>query len=307
MPSKIPDTEVFRLVKEKLISINSKVMMDESTYTSVTNKSSFYCNDCGFNKKIIVRNVYKNGIFCHCPTISVLYNKLNQINSKLKLDITTFTTTKNKSRFYCDDCGFERFMTVHDVKSRGSYCKCNPLYCMPLTIDEAYSSITEKIREYSNTLHMDKTSYKGTQQPARFFCTECNFNKYVPYSRVKCGVLNCNCVREVPNECKLYIIGIYEDNILIKYKVGISTRFDQTRIISIRSKTNFIVDELYYFTGNTEVVKNIEYNIISLLKNSSKLPKMIFGDGYTETFDVEDIGIVIDYICLCLLEKKIKV
>ncbi|WGM49412.1 endonuclease [Escherichia phage vB_Ec-M-J] len=307
MPSKKPDSEVFRLVDEKLSSIGSSVKMDRTTYTTISNKSTFFCDECGFSKNIIVRNVYKNGIFCHCPTFKTLYNKLGEINSKLKLDISTFTTTKNKSRFYCDDCAFERYMTVHDVKSRGAYCKCHSLYCMPLDIDEAYNTIMNKIKDYSNTIHMDKSTYRGTQYKVRFYCTECNFDKYINYSRVKCGTLNCNCIRPIPEESKLYILGIYEQNILIKYKVGISTKIDKSRLISIRSKTNFIVEELYYFTGNTEVIKSVEYNILNLLKNSSKLSKDYFGDGYTETFDLQDINLVIDYVCKCLLENKLKI
>ncbi|MGI5705138.1 hypothetical protein ACRYKS_26670, partial [Escherichia coli] len=63
MPSKKPDSEVFRLVDEKLSSIGSSVKMDRTTYTTISNKSTFFCDECGFCKNIIVRNVYKNGIF----------------------------------------------------------------------------------------------------------------------------------------------------------------------------------------------------------------------------------------------------
>ena len=303
VPGKKSVEEVLARVTDKLSITNPSVKMDKSTFVNVTTHARFYCDLCGFDKKIIVRNVYKNGISCNCKVLKRLYDKLKSINSNFQMDISTFTTTKNQARFYCDTCHYERFMKVNDVIMRGSHCKCSPLFCMPLSVDEAYSSVMKTLE--NSSIYMIKESYVGTQAKARFVCDKCGYDKCISYTSVKSHGLNCFCFRPKPEMSKLYILGIYDCDNLIKYKVGITTKLDESRLSYIRTKTHYDVHELYYFVGLTDKIKQIEFEILKLLSDTERLSKKVFGDGYTETFSVEDIDLVINHICLCILRNEI--
>lgn len=239
----------------------------QSPVCHVAQKSK--CPECCGKKKKTTESFINDAIRVH--NNKYLYDNVNYINNKIKVDITCpeHGDYKQLPSFHLQGQGCPRCYGNAKISKEEFYKKVKEIHEEKYEYFDDYVKMRQKIKikcpkhGIFNQLAMSHYSGHGCQR-----CAKAGFDKSLPSF--------------------LYVQEITKDDLIIAYKFGITNKEPNERMKKQSYSTS--LKQKLYFTheDNGDNIYLIEQNLKKIMK-TSYLPKGEFPDGYTETISPNDL------------------
>lgn len=232
-----------------------------NTYAAYNEPVEISCSECGDTFTMKFNNICERGRECSC------------FKAKKKIAVREQRKQREEQK------KAERLANKKPVVSKSPQQRW---------IDNNYE---ERLKEKVPNLIPYPDTFIHKDIPMNMRCTICDSD--VP-KRVGDALKGNNCRNcfgvgfRSDRDAVIYILGIYDEEELIAYKVGITNKTANDRCEAINNNTNLNAKVLQNYTGNGKYIQTLESYILSLIP-TGYLDKDVFTDGYTETFSPEHL------------------